>query len=73
MCCAVQAGVQQQDRERRMEACTNKMRVLHYCQAVNWTNVLTRKQLATLFMQSLPLLPDAISICETLEEMGWEV
>jgi hypothetical protein len=37
--------------ERDMQACTDKIRVLHMCQALQFTNTLSKKQLAAMCVQ----------------------
>jgi hypothetical protein len=54
-----------------MEACTNKIKVLHYCLVLQFTNTLTKKQLATACVLSHPFVFDVHGICEALDVIGW--
>lgn len=58
--------------EQRIAACTHKMKVLHYCLALHFTNRLTKWQLAAMCVHSHPFVFDCAGICAALEEAGWE-
>jgi hypothetical protein len=58
--------------ERRVQATTNKMKVLHFCLVLQVTNCLSRKQLAAMFVHSAPFVFDVEMICKALDQIGWE-
>jgi hypothetical protein len=64
---------ERQHLEQQMEACTNKLKVLHYCLVLQVTNTLTKKQLAAMCVHSHPFVFDVHSMCEVLDAAGWGV
>lgn len=69
----LQAGSEERRRlERRMQACNDKIKVLNFCVGLQLTNTLSKKQLAAMCVHSHPFVFDALSICESLDEVGWE-
>lgn len=42
-------------------------------QAMQLINTLSKKQLAVMCVHAHPFAPDAISMCEALDELGWDV
>lgn len=69
----LQEGSEERRRlERRLQGVTNKMKVLHYCLLLQFTNCLTKKQLAAMCVHSHPFVFDVEGICRALDEMGWD-
>jgi len=58
--------------ERRIQACTDRIKVLFFCQVLQFTNTLSKKQLATLFVHAHPFVPDVVTMCEVMDDMGWD-
>lgn len=73
LCVPLQDGSEQRRfLEGRMQAVTNKMKVLNFCLVLQFTNSLTKKQLAAMCVHSHPFVFDVEMICQALDELGWE-
>lgn len=55
-----------------MQACSDRLKVAHFCCALNLTNTFTKKQLAIMCVAAHPFIADALSLCDALDEMGWD-
>jgi hypothetical protein len=51
----------QRETEARLLTVTEKLKMQHFCQMLQFHNVLTYKQLAELYVSSWPFLPDVMS------------
>lgn len=66
------SGREQQGIEQQLAVITEKLKMQHFCQALQFHNVLTYRQLAGLYVDAWPFVPDALSLCEALDELGWQ-
>ncbi|WIA12345.1 hypothetical protein OEZ85_012396 [Tetradesmus obliquus] len=63
---------EQQHIEQQLAIITGKIKLLFFCQELQWCNVLTYKQIAEAHVNAYPFVPDALSACEALDEVGWQ-
>jgi hypothetical protein len=52
---------EQQEIEQQLAVITGKMKMLHFCQELQFYNVLTYKQIAEAHINAWPFVPDALS------------
>jgi hypothetical protein len=52
---------EQREIEQQLAAITERMKMEHFCQALQFHNVLTYKQLAGVYVNAWPFIPDALS------------
>jgi hypothetical protein len=52
---------EQQEIEQQLAIITEKVKMQHFCQSLQFHNVLTYKQLAGVWVNSWPFVPDALS------------
>ncbi|WIA32481.1 hypothetical protein OEZ86_003300 [Tetradesmus obliquus] len=63
---------EQWDIEQQLEVTTEKLKMQHFCQVLQFHNVLTYKQHAAVFVYAWPFVPDAFAVCDALDELEWK-
>eukprot|EP00775_Hariotina_reticulata_P008677 gene8677-8858_t len=61
----------QQQTEQQLDRLTRQIKLQYQCTLMVLINTLTRHQLALLFVQSYPFMPDPLAICEAFEDGNW--
>jgi hypothetical protein len=52
---------EQRDIEQQLAVITEKLKMQHFCQSLQFHNVLTYKQIAEVYVNAWPFIPDAFS------------
>jgi hypothetical protein len=63
-CCGLRlqvASKEQRDIEQQLAVITEKLKMQHFCQSLQFHNVLTYKQIAEVYVNAWPFVPDALS------------
>ena len=69
----MQPGSKERQRlERRIQACQDRIEVLQFCLTLQLTNIVSKQQLAAMCVHSHPFVFDTLSICEAMDEKGWD-